>query len=801
MKLKISLIIWCLLNISYIANAQQLKVINGIVKDKLTNENIIDAEIILLPFEAKTSSDNNGHFMLSYLQGDSIIINISKSGYETLQQMVDSSIKQIVFYVTPKQYTKQLSKIVVKGNNVNKVGISLVEIPMNKIKLLPTIAGEVDVLKAYQLMPGIQGGSEGSSGLYIRGGSPDQNLILIDDVPVYNVSHLGGFLSILDVNAVNKISIIKGGFPARFGGRLSSVVDVRMKEGNANKTKFKYDLGLISTKLFVEGPLKNIKTKYMFSIRRFNLDIPARILSTTQNNGQLLAGYSFYDVYAKITHDISKNKKLSLFVYNGRDNIFLYQNSEIDNLLFKSKSKLSSTIKWGNTLVGLKYVNYVQPKLNLATTLSYTLFRYSTDLFNTETNLSSNLKTIESSQQFLSSIRDYSLKQEVNYFVSEKSKLKTGFIFISKIAKPASQSINYKDSSLQFDTSYAAVQINANEAIVYAEIDKQFSDKWKVNMGVHVNQFFANQFANTSIQPRLLITYKPNDFFNSNFGYSIMNQNLHLLTNNNAGLPTDLWVPATKVAVPSNCHQVSWANNYLTHNRIFQFSADVYYKYFNHLIEFKDGISFTNFRSDWEQKIETNGIGHAYGLELLAEKKEGRLNGWVGYTLAFNNRRFDNINSGKIFPYKFDRRHSLTVTANYNLKENIILSSAFVMNTGFAITLPSGSYPTINPANNNGQNVNNNFPLLGSSSLDKTFIYTSRNNDRMPLYHRLDVSITFHKNKLHGGSRDWVISFYNIYSKQNPYFYYFEKDKAQKLHLYQLSLFPIIPSISYNRTF
>jgi hypothetical protein len=781
---------------------QNFKVISGVVKDGITNENIIDALLYVDSSTQEVSTDNYGHFIFRIMDRPGQKILVTKAGYNLMEINTDTFSAGAIIYLMPKQAVRSLEEIIVRRRLGNKTGISVVEIPINKLKMLPTIAGEVDVLKAYQLMPGIQGGSEGSSGLFVRGGSPDQNLILIDDVPVYNISHLGGFLSILDVNAVNKLSVIKGGFPARFGGRLSSVVDARMKEGNAHQTKYKFDLGLISTKFFVERPLKNSKTKFMFSARRFNLDIPARILSYSQNKGEILAGYSFYDLYAKITHDISENKKMSLFIYNGRDNIFLFQNSTIDNVLIKASTKLSSNIKWGNTLIGLKYSNYIKPNFNIATTASYTLFKYSTNLLSSETDLLRNVKTTDATFRFLSSIRDFTIKQELNYSVCESLQLKGGLIFINKLAKPSSQSAAYRDSVLSYDTSNAAAYLHTNEAIIYMEADKQFSEKWKLNVGLHVNQFFGNRFSNLSVQPRLLITYKHSKNFNSNLGYSIMSQNLHLLTNNNAGLPTDLWVPATKIAVPSNCHQISFANNYLTKNTYFQFSLDMYYKYFNRLIEFKDGVSFSSFQSNWEQQIETNGIGNAYGLELLAEKKEGRLSGWVSYTLSYNNRKFDGINSGKVFPYKYDRRHSLSVVGNYSVSEKIILSSAFVLTSGFAITLPSGSYPTVNPANNNGIIPNGfNYPVLGSSQLDKTFIYTSRNNDRMPMYHRLDASITFHKQKLRG-TRDWVISFYNIYNKLNPYFYYFEQDtKTQKLHLYQLSLFPIIPSISYNRSF
>jgi hypothetical protein len=796
MKKRIILLLSLLISVSIFA--QNKTAIEGFVKEKSSGEAIIDANVFVLNSNVKTTTDNNGHFILYTLAKENYSIVVSKIGYVSDTFNVEKNEnKKLLFEL--KSNTREIKNVVIKSTVQNKTGASLVEIPMSKIKLLPQLGGEVDVLKSYQLMPGIQGGAEGSSGLYVRGGSPDQNLILIDDVPVYNVSHLGGFLSILDVNAVNKVSIIKGGFPARYGGRLSSVVDVRMKEGNANGFKYSYNLGLLSSKFFLEGNYKK-KTRFMFSARRFNLDIPMRILSSKQNNGEVNAGYSFYDLYAKITHVLNDKNKLSFFAYNGRDNIFLRQNFLVErqNELFKFKSN----VKWGNTLVGLKLIQQLKPQLVGNATLSYTRYKYSTNLNSAVTDNSTKEKLVTMDENYKSQIVDLTAKYELTYIPDDKMQIRTGIAFVNKTANPSQKQLSYQDDQITFDTLEQEKKILTKELIGYLENEQILNQKLKLNYGVHLLNFFSNQKYIASVQPRLLLTYTKDENFNLNLGYSKMTQNLHLLTNNNAGLPTDLWVPATKNTPPSNCHQISVSSNYRFKDKRFQLTTDIYYKRYNNLIEFKDGVNFTNFRNDWETKIEKNGIGNAAGLEILVEKKEGRFNGWVGYTLAYNYRKFENINDGKFYPYKYDRRHSLSIVGNYSLKKNIIFSFAFVANTGSALTLPVASYPTpLSPFV--PSQVNYNLPtdtLLYNYHNGNTLIYKGRNSSRMPIYHRLDISLTFHK-ECTKGTRDWVISVYNIYNKQNPYFYYFEYTNQKDLHLYQVTLFPIIPSISYNRSF
>jgi hypothetical protein len=778
----------------------QKSIIQGVVKDKKSGEAIIDANVFLLDENVRCISDNFGVFSLHASKSETYQLVLSKIGYFTdTIQLHTSNTTNLSIELIPA--TREIKDIIIKSNTSNKTGASLVEIPISKIKTLPQLGGEVDVLKSYQLMPGIQGGSEGSSGLYIRGGSPDQNLILIDDVPVYNASHLGGFLSILDVNAVNKVSIIKGGFPARYGGRLSSVIDVRMKEGNANGLHYSYNIGLLSSKIFAEGRM-NKKTKFMISARRFNLDIPMRILVKQQNKGEVVGGYTFYDLYAKITHEINEKNKLSLFVYNGRDNVFLRQNFlvERENELFKFKGNT----KWGNTLLGLKLIQNISSKLNGNATVSFSKYAYSTGLNSQVIDNTTKNETVSLNENFKSSIFDVSAKYDATYNYSSQMKIRSGIAFVTKFANPSEKILNFRNEQFQFDTLEQERKIVTQEFNCYAESEHELSSKVIVNYGLHLMNFLSNGKIITSLQPRLLLTYTENENLNFNVGYSKMTQNIHLLTNNNAGLPTDMWVPATKNTPPSNCHQISLSSNYRFHHNQYQISADIYYKRFSNLIEFKEGLNFTNFRNDWENKIEKNGVGNAGGLELMIEKREGRLTGWIGYTLAFNYRKFNNINDNKYFPFKYDRRHSLTIVGNYNLKKNIIFSCSFVANTGQAITLPVGSYPTplvpFVPNNINYQPPLQADTLLYTHHNGITYIYKGRNSSRMPLYHRLDLSLTFHK-ELRKGSRDWVISCYNAYNKQNPFFYYFDADKEKNLHLYQLTLFPIIPSISYNRRF
>jgi hypothetical protein len=768
------------------------KNIQGYISDRQTSEKLIGCSVHIAGTTEGVFSNNYGFFSIkSNLFPVSLVF--SYLGYISDTISFSASNENVNILLSSRISDLREIEIRVSSNDVETPKIGVLEIPMKQLRLLPAIGGEVDVLKAFQLMPGVQGGTEGTSGLYVRGGTPDQNLILLDDIPLYYVNHIGGFVSIFDINAINDVKLIKGGFPARYGGRLSSVVDIRMKSGNAELIKGQFEIGIIASKFFLEGPLINKKNRFMISARRCNLDLGSRLITIMGSGNQYNAGYTFYDVYTKVTHDFNPRNSLSLSFYNGHDNIFFNQKDKIaafgSNTLYDYQAKN----KWGNTLASLKWNHQYTSKLFGSLTLAYTHFNYTNQVKYEMKDKTSRDVLERASTSFISGVNDLILKKDFDYYVTNNVSLKIGTSFTHHQFNPG---LNiYKDSSK--DTTIGSTRLTSDEIIIYTESELTLTKKLNANIGLHYNSYWVNNHSFPSLQPRVTVNYIIKQDWSVKASYVFMQQNLHLLSNNGAGLPTDLWVPATSTTRPQYSHLYSIGVYHTLENSGIEINIEGYYKTLNNQIEFSEGASFFGGANNWEDKIERDGKGKSYGIELLIQKKQGRLTGWIGYTLSYNYRKFQYINEGDWYPYKFDRRHYLTLVANYSIKKHVIVSSDFVFNTGNAITLPDSKYPSIN---NDYNNVSNNPISVFTQTFDNIYTYPGRNQSRMPVYHRLDVSVHFTKEK-QKGTREWVISIYNVYCRQNPYFVYLDFDSGNNLHLYQISLFPIIPSISYIRSF
>jgi hypothetical protein len=787
--MRISIII-CLIIFSISSNAQF--VISGYVHDKNTGENIIGATLLIKETSVRTYTNNFGFFTIHAKQIPCDIVTNS-IGY--LNDTIHISDVSNAFKILLMPNNKKIKEVVVKSNKsiLKKTEMSTLEIPISQIKQLPAIGGEVDVLKVFQLMPGVQGGNEGTSGLYVRGGTPDQNLILLDDVPLYYVNHIGGFVSVFDINAINNVKLIKGGFPARYGGKLSSVLDIRMKNGNNKKMKGEYSIGIIASKLFLEGPLgKRKKTKFMFSSRRSNFDLASRLLTKIGSSKEYSAGYTFYDLYGKVVHSINKNNSIALSLYNGRDRIFINQKnkSSFDNATIFD---YNGNIRWGNILSSIKWNHQYNSSLFGSTTLSYTNFNYNNLFkFQQKDKQTNNLLT-NAKQTFNSGVQDIIIKHDIDYNFTNNYLIKLGGNYTHHIFNPG---INVTKNS-NVDSAFGSSKIKSYESSIYVENEINFTSKLNTNLGLHLNSYFVKSKIFTSLQPRINFNYNLHKNHSVKSSYTYMQQNIHLLSNNGAGIPTDLWVPATQKVKPQYSNQISIGYYYVPKTSLLEFSFEAYYKTLNNQIEFSEGASFFGGANNWEEKVQNNGMGKCYGTEFLMQKKEGKITGWISYTLSYNNRKFDSINKGKWYPYKFDRRHYFTSVVNYKIRKNIILSADFVISSGNAITLPNGKYPTFNTQFNSIMNTNSPIPIFNSIP-ENTYTYAGRNQNRMPINHRLDLACSFIKEKSKG-SREIVISVYNVYSRLNPYFVYFDYDKNKNVHLYQLSLFPIIPSLSYKR--
>ncbi len=790
---------WLLVFFSFIEfSYAQKHTISGYLKDALSGEVLPGANVYDYKSGKGTSTNNYGFYSLTLPQ-DSVRLVFSYVGYASVPQNFYLSANTVISHNL--QPVTELNEVVVTAEKTQKIHettqMSTIEIPIAQIKALPALLGEVDVLKVIQLLPGVQSGSEGSAGIYVRGGSPDQNLILLDGTPLYYVNHLGGFFSVFNADAISNVSLMKGGYPARYGGRLSSVIDIRMREGNMKKLHGQGAIGLVATRLSLEGPIIKDRTSFIFSARRTFLDLIMRPVSKMASDNQGSFGYYFYDLNGKINHIISPKDRLYLSFYSGDDRSITrirekYQTSS--NVENESLGRFK--LAWGNVLTSLRWNHVFNEKLFGNFTANYTRYRLLIESRQeTKTHNADGTTTQSSLFGYNSGIEDYNAKADMEWYPSPGHSVRFGGNAIRHTFRPGITAIRSSDTDAQSsDTTFGASNIGAVETAAYLEDDWEIAKHLKANFGLHFSTFFVNGKQYSSLQPRIAARYLFPKDYSLKASYATMQQYIHLLTNSDAGLPTDLWVPATGLVKPQWSQQwvlgaaKSFADN------VYEASVETYYKDMRGLIEYKEGTSFFGNTADWQQSVETGGRGTSYGLELLLQKKTGRLNGWVGYTWSRTYRQFENLNFGREYPFKYDRRHDTGIAATYRINDRISISGDWVYGTGNATTLGVARYPVIadRPANN--------WP--GSREwqyFNQAHVYEGRNGFRMRAYHRLDLGISFTKQK-RWGERTWNLGLYNAYNRQNPYFYFLDYDKGRR-RLKQFSLFPVIPSFSYNFKF
>lgn len=758
--------------------------IRGFITDSVNGEVLIGATVYESNSQKGTVSNNYGFYSITLPSPDSILLTVRYIGY------ISESFRIVLTRDTTLNFALHaglhLSEIIVKGNVVpieqrNEMGVA--SIPINQVKALPALGGETDLLKSLQLMPGIKSGNEGSSGLYVRGGSPDQNLMLLDDAPLYYVNHLGGFFSIFNSDAINQVKLIRGGFPARYGSRLSSIVDVRMKEGDLNKFHGNGTLGIISSKLSLEGPIKKNVASYMVSFRRTLLDLITRPLSRQVLDG-VGVGYNFYDVNAKINHRLSRNDQFFYSFYMGDDKILSHLKKKGNEHL-----KINNDIKWGNMLGAFRWNHIWRKDLFSNITCTYTKYKYRVDQSSAETAGDDEIST--ANNKFYSGIYDLGTKADFEYYLRPEHSLRFGTNVIYHTFKPGATSY-YQNSNnaIVIDSTFNNYTISAWESALYGEYEWK-PGKFQLNAGVRVSDYAVSNRHFWSLEPRILLNLLLGKSMSLKASYASMQQNIHLLTSYNPGLPTDLWVPATTAVKPAQSKSVSLGVYCSLKKSTIELSLEGYYKALTNLITYKEGASFMGATSGWESKIETGGRGKSYGLELLAQKKEGRTTGWIGYTLSRTTRQFDKLNGGKPFNYTYDRRHEITVAFMHRFSDRIDVSASWVFSTGNAITLATEKYYV--------------------SGMQMIQVYNGINTFRMRSFHKLDIGVNFRKVKK-WGERIWSVSIYNVYNRKNPFYYYFDNItvgqwqnnnyvETTKPALMQQSLFPIIPSLSYSFKF
>lgn len=788
-----SLFIISLLGLNNHCFSQDLQ-ISGIIKDASTGEKLPGATLYLLQNKQGTTSNEYGFYSLRIPAKDTVTVILSYVGFHTIEKKLFLEKNQVMDFNLVSGV--DLNDVEIIANSIipieQRTEMSVLHIPVQQIKMLPALGGEPDILKAFQLMPGVKQGNEGSSALLVRGGSPEQNLIIIDDIPLYYVNHLGGFISIFNINALQDATLYKGGFPARYGGRLSSVMNIKLKEGNSMKTGGNFQIGLLTASFLLEGPIKKNKTSYLISARRFLYDLLTRPASRFAFD-YVTAGYYFYDINAKVNHKVGDKDWLYLSFYTGNDKVFVNTNDKSDNYQYKSKS----STQWGNIALGFRWNHHFNSRIFSNITAAYTQYRY---VGKVNSQIEKTSANEENQYQFYSGIRDYSLKADFEFYLNNNYKIFFGAGSVFHEFKPGITSFSNNINKVINDTLIGDYRTYSLENDVYVENIINITPTINTNIGFRLSHYYVEDKDYIIPEPRILVNLQISISSSIKASYSLMSQSVHLLTNDGTGMPSDLWMPSTANVKPEISQQVAIGFAKTIKNKLIELSVEVYYKNMKNLIAYKAGSGYQNLSENWENRIEQDGVGTAYGLEFLAQKVLGKTTGWIAYTLSKTERQFTNLNYGKTYPYKYDRRNEVSIIITHKIRENIDLSLAWTYASGNAITLATSKYRFYSSE----EFYNQQMP--GYDEEEEILVFSEKNAYRMQPFHKLDIGANFRKQKKRG-VRTWSVSIYNVYNRQNPYYYYYESvhspylNQPDNLVLKKLSLFPILPSVSYNFSF
>ena len=754
----------------------QKHTISGYVEDASTGERMVGVNVVAKELSLGTTTNTFGFYSIT-LPNSTFALELSFIGYKKSSKWINLT-ESIHLNVALESSSLELNEITLIGEEsiVQRTQSSVINVPVQQIKSMPALLGEVDVLKAIQLLPGVQSGSEGASGFYVRGGGPDQNLILLDGVPVYNASHLFGFFSVFNADAIKNVRLTKGGFPARFGGRLSSVLEIDMKEGNTKEITGEASIGIVASKLTLQGPLVKNKASFIVSARRTYIDLLAKPFIAASSDGGS-GGYYFYDLNAKINYTISDKDRIYLSMYSGDDRFYSSENSG-------NNENYDFGLGWGNLTSSLRWNHLFNDRLFSNTTLTFSKYKFNIEA---SEEVGYDNYTDEFEFEYYSGIKDWGFKTDFDYIPSPNHYIKFGVSNTYHTFLPGQLDLYSREQEFNelVDTSYIfSSRLYSHDAFVYLEDDIKVNEKLKINAGIHAGLFSIKNTNYHSIQPRLSLRYLLNPNWSFKMSYAEMQQNIHLLTNSNAGLPTDIWVPSTDKVKPQSSKQIAAAIARVFKEGAYEVSLEAYYKTMDQLISYQEGSSFMSF-NDWQETIETGGQGETYGMELFIQKKKGKTSGWLGYTLSWANRRFDAINFGEWYSFKYDRRHDLSLVVAHKFSDSFDMGLTWVYGTGNAITFPLASYS----------------PNQELGYYNDIEYYGERNSTRMAAYHRLDLGMNFHKEKKNG-IRTISVALYNAYSRKNPFFVYLSDSSSNgQRKARQVSLFPIIPSITYNFKF
>lgn len=807
---------------SFQANAQEKQkfTISGYVKDASSGESSIGATVFIKELLKGGNTNQYGFFSITVEKGTYTFV-ASYVGYQNFvkQIILDKDIRLNV-ELSPTTITTSTVEVTSErtDKNVSSSNVGSVKLDMEEIKKLPAFMGEVDILKTIQLLPGVKSSGDGNSGFYVRGGGPDQNLILLDEAVVYNASHLLGFFSVFNGDAVKSINLVKGGMPAQYGGRLASVLDISMKEGNNKSYHASGGIGIISSRLTIEGPIKKDTGSFIVSARRTYLDIVARPFAKPSSPLKH-SGVYFYDFNAKVNYRLSDKDRIFASGYFGRD-IMNFQDKD-------AGFKLG--VAWGNGTGVVRWNHLFNNKLFMNVSAIHSDYKFSFTAGQSGFEL-----------KLFSGISDWNGKVDFTYFPTIRHEIKFGVNYIFHTFSPISASA--KQGETEFDLG-GVKKLRAHDMAAYVSDDFDVTDKIKIHLGLRYSYFmqvgpfdrynkdaFTGQTASVTHyasnkkvadyggpEPRFNARYSINSKSSIKASYTYNLQYIHLASLSAVTLPIDTWVPSSELVKPQKGSQYSLGYFRNFKDNTYETSVEVYYKDLKNQIEYKDGSLPSAALNDNTDNEFVFGTGKAYGAEFFLKKRMGKFNGWIGYTLSYTKRKFPDLNRGKEFYAKYDRRHDASVVLSYDLSKKWTFATIWVYGTGNAITIPTSYYV-----------IDGNI----------TYDYSDRNAYRMPAYHRLDISATYTPDRTkhiakrkqrvikrfgitdkvtaddikipHGMFKNyessWNFSVFNVYNRHNPYIIYFANEGSATqgnltIKAKQVYLFPILPSVTWNFKF
>ncbi len=773
-NLILMLALFCFNNIYSQKNGVNIfgKVTNEDTSEPLIGINIIISKMNSLEqfeFETGATSNQNGEYESNKLGKGSYKILFQGIGYKEYSEIIDIELNsgKILFNISLSPLAVELSEVLVSDEKPTEKNISVINVSTKLLSMLPSISGEVDIFRSLQMLPGVKVASELSNGIYIRGGSPDQNLTIVDGTMIYNPAHLGNIASTFNTHAIYDMKLIKGAFPAEYGGRLSSVLDIKLREGNKEKEKGVVGIGAINSHFVIEGPI-SAKTTYILSGRIMYYD---RLQKYFQKKS-VTPRFNFYDLNLKLNHEVDKSENISINAMYSKDNIY----SSPVNLGFDYK------INWVNSNIGINRLKALSEDIYSSTNVSLINYDFVSSLDDQSND------TLAADYFTSSELQDISIKQKFDYKITEANKLKTGFEILLH---------NYKLVNWIVYDPILETSPDNFEKYNSSEISYFIQHEWDpfaffgTNLGVRLYKF--SHLQKIKIEPRLSMSVSAFENLIFKSAYAESHQFLHLILRNDIRLPTDLWYPSTKNIEPAKSKQYVFGIDYYFQDKMFLMALEGYYKDFDNIYEIQDLPKYS-----LDRKIEENftkGKGEAYGVEFFINKRKGRFLGWIGYTYSYTKRLFDVLNSGRIFPPRYDRRHDISAVGTYNLFDNLSFGFTFTYSSGPGLTMPTSKYYYGNEELN--------------EDINEQIYYSDRNDYKLPDYHKLDLNFKYNTD-WGGYPIEFYINLLNVYNQQNPFTQYisydFDEDKNaydynSSLKLRQITLMPFFPTFGFSLRF